>query len=286
MRVPLPPPPDPSSRGWRPAIVAKTHYGHGRPPVGILIGHRGQAYRVVRVEDVNPGNWSERAREQWLAEKMPDPWRRAPYRVVVKKADAGPDLMMTVEPWMYVDWHELPEHYAVCVACGDPAPCAGHTQAKQAEWEMERAEREMSVLPGCCPACHEPISTRQKVHTFPGANLLNPLGESDVRFHQRRQCRSGAQRYEEMWVQADPTRPRSLLTLRCEGFVTVHADGSGECHGRQDGSDCPTIYARHTGRAACYLMTHGCGLGCTPDDHPGTRLAPGLTDHGHRPKEG
>ena len=279
--IPTPRPGDgPNSAYWRPAIC-DTLYGKVRPPVDVLIGHRGKAYRVVRVEDVNPGNWHDRAREMWLAWKMPDPWTMAPFRVVVTAPEGGQDLAMTVQPWMHVTWHVLPEHYAVCVKCGDLSPCGGHAQVKAAEYEMSQAEAAMAVLPGCCPACTEPITSRQKYHEFPGENLLNPLAEPGVRFHQRRQCRHGAKRYEEMWVAADPRRERSLLTLKCDGTLVVHGDGTAECHGAPE---CPTVYARHRGYTACVAQTHGCPRDCDYKTHPGFRLAKGLTKHGTLPE--
>lgn len=267
-------------RDWRPAITEKSHYGR-KPPVGEVIGWDGSAYRVLRVDEVIPGDWSERSRQQWLDSRMPDPWTSAPFRVIVADhPKPGREKMMLVEPWHFPVWHVLPEHYAVCAVCGDLAPCRGHRETEVAKAASERVEKDMAVLPGFCPACNEPITSRQATHIFPGPNLLNPLAEDIVRYHARQKCRGGAVRYENLWVNADPARQRTLLTLRCEGTITVHGDGSAECHGAQD---CPHIYAQHRAMTACYLLSHGCGKGCSRENHPGTRLANGLTSEGFIP---
>lgn len=281
--------------GWIPAIHEGRYgsTGNRHPDVGWLIGVAHKVWRIVAVEPVDPGNWDDRARDEWIKWGMPDPWERAPFRVVVTDPDDEPDAWrkqdnhttITIQPWHYACWLVVPEHYAVCRHCGEPAPCRDLEQTVQAAVELAAAEKAMQVLDGCCPACQEPITARQKVHVFEGENLLNPLGAPDVRFHTRRQCHWSAAAYEEKWVKADPTRPRSLLTLACTGRVIVHGDGTGECHGAgEDG--CPSIYARHKRVSACYVQSHGCGQGCAQEGHPGTRLAKDLAPNGHRPVVG
>lgn len=240
---------------WRPAMNTRTF--HRQPEVGTLIGFRFQVWRVTGIEWLNPGDWSERARDEWMQSGMRDPWDRAPFRVLVTKPDGGKQHSMLVEPWHYISWLVVPEDYAVCRRCGEPAPCREYLQAKQSEREMAKAAEAMALPDGCCPACREPITTRQKTHRFPGPNLLNPLSRDDVEFHTRNRCRHGAADYEELWVAAAPTRERSLLTLRCSGHVVTHGDGTAECVGRQ-GEDCPNIYARHSVYSACWTQSHGC----------------------------
>lgn len=159
----------------------------------------------------------------------------------------------------------------LCSCCGHPFPCL---EADQQEWaanEMAKAEREMSLMPGCCPACGEPVTSRQRSITFGGPNVRNPLAEGPT-FHLRSKCRYSAAQYEEAWVNDEPGRVRSLLTLRCEGIVIVHGDGTAECFGA-DGSECPSVYARHRRHMACYIQSHGCGRDCSPVGHPGTHVA-------------
>lgn len=254
---------------WSPAM-STTRYER-RPPVGELIAYRREPWRVLSVEDVDQGAWSDDARDYWLLRGMPEPttWHHRPFNVVVESVPGGQMGDLKVGPRHSPTWHVLPEHYAVCVTCGELAPCLAHTAMLQAEAEMARIEKQMRLLPGCCPACQEPITSRQETVTFPGPNLLLPTGSPDPVFHLRRDCRGGAARYEEVWVNADPTRPRSLLTLRCKGLLVVHGDGSAECHGS---IDCPSVYAHHGHLTACYAQSHGCGRGCSPVGHPGCRV--------------
>lgn len=267
---------------WTPSIVERRIYAR-TPPVGELIGYQHRVWRVAEVVPLIPGDWSERARQAWLDAGMPEleTWRQRPIDIIVTPPDSDTHHGMQLEPW-HADrmWYVVPEHYAVCAHCGDPAPCRDLIDARQAKKEIAAAAKAMELPDGFCPACREPITHRQKAFRFPGENLLNPLGAPGVRFHQRRKCRGAAAAYEEKWVRADPTRQRSLLTLTCKGAVIVHQDGSAECHGAED---CPTIYAQHRSYAACYFQSHGCGRGCGVAGHPGARLRPGLTDTGALP---
>lgn len=256
-----------SDRWWSPAM-STSHYDR-RPPVGALIALDRKPWRVRTVEDIPADEWSDEHRDVWLRDGMPDPWRSRPFRVEVESPAGIEAGTATVGPRNHPTWHVLPEHYAVCVTCGELAPCREHTAMKQAEAEMARLEKQMRLMPGCCPACQEPITSRQQTVTFPGENLLLITGAPDPVFHLRQACRDGAARYEEMWVRADPTRPRSLLTLRCRGLLVVHHDGSAECHGAPD---CPSVYAHHGHLTACYAQSHGCGRGCSPVGHPGCRV--------------
>jgi hypothetical protein len=258
-----------SDRHWRPALVERSCYDR-RPPVDAVIGFRGKPYRVLAIDDVHPVNWTDEEREAWQQDGMPDPWSRAPFRVRVQPLPSGRPHGMRVGPQHYVTWHLLPEHYAVCVTCGEVAPCSELTGQRQAEREMVRFERLASILPGCCWACSEPITSRQKSLAFEGGNVWMPTAPSPL-FHDRQRCRSSAATYEEAWVAADPRRARSLLTLRCTGSVVVHHDGTGECLGAAE-SDCPDIRARHMRYNACYLLTHGCPRDCPRDGHPGATL--------------
>jgi hypothetical protein len=254
---------------WRPALIDRACYDR-RPPVGAVIGFRRKPYRVLAIDEVHPANWTDEERDAWQQEGMPDPWPRAPFRVRVQPMPAGRPSGMRVGPLHYVTWHLLPEHYAVCVSCGEVAPCVELSNQRKAEQAMDRLERLANVLPGCCWGCSEPVTARQKTHTFVGENVWMPTAPSPV-FHARQRCRSSAAAYEEAWVAADPRRHRSLLTLRCTGSVVVHQDGTAECFGAVE-SDCPDIRAHHRYIAACYAQSHGCPRGCTRQGHPGATL--------------
>lgn len=265
------------SREWKPAI-SECCYDR-QPPIGALIGVQHKVWRVTGIETQDPGDWNDRARDQWVRGGMKDPWHRAPFRVLAEPPSGGPQASMLVQPWRYPCWFIVPEHYAVCAVCAEPAPCADHLGQIQAMQEMTKLEEAMALPDGYCPACSEPITTRQKTHLFPGPNLLNPFGAAHVAFHARRSCRAGAARYEERWVAAEPGRERSLLTLKCTGRIVTHADGSAEC----DRADCPNIYAHHSHLVACYMRSAGCPrVECAGSQH-GCTPASGLRADGSRP---
>ena len=274
----------PHCHQWRPALTERVTYAH-TPPVGELIGADHRIWRVLSVERTNPGNWTDHDTEEWERTGRPDPetWARAPMRVTAIPAGNNDDdkdrrYGMTIGArYRITPWYVVPEHYAVCAECGEPSPCRDYEDALTARAEIARAAEALALPDGFCPACREPITSRQNAHRFPGGNLLNPFGSPVVRFHARRKCARAAAEYEEQWVAADPTRPRSLLTLRCAGSLIVHADGTAECHGADN---CPTVYARHSRTTACYLQSHGCGRQCPREGHPGVRLARGLTPGG------
>jgi hypothetical protein len=254
---------------WQPAVRGIVTHSR-RPEVGALIAFDRKAWHVVEVRERDPIDWSDRAREQWLSLRMPEAWEHRPYVAILRPASGGRSQHLGIEPWHYGWWENLPEHYAVCVSCGELAPCSEITAERSAKREMERFERLARVLPGCCWACSEPITHRQEARTFPGANVWMPTAGDSPRFHMRRACRDQAARYEEDWVQADPTRPRSRLTLRCAGTLVVHANGEAECFGAVD-SACPDIGARHGSMTACYAQSLGCPKGCAREGHPGAR---------------
>lgn len=237
--------------------MSRTH-GHGRPPVGVIIEKGSHAYRVLNIREPLDTSY----KFEVIAERLTG----------IEKGDHYSIRSNTIRPhWTYLD-----EHYTVCNQCGELPPCSG-TKAERA---LQKSVEAMALPDGNCPACKEPITRRQKKHVFPGPNLLNPFGAHTVQFHQRGQCAASAASYEELWVNAEPGRERSLLTLKCSGNITVHHDGTAECHGRNDGTDCPSVYAWHRGTSACYAMNHGCGKQCSPKGHPGIRLHPDLTPDG------
>lgn len=258
-----------TARDWRPALTERVCYDR-RPPVDGVIGFRGKPYRVLAIDEVHPSNWTDDERDAWQQAGMPDPWRLAPFRVRVLPLPGGEPHGMRVGPQHRVTWHLLPEHYAVCVSCGEVAPCSELTGQRQAEREMVRFERLAGILPGCCWGCTEPLTARQKTYTFEGENAWMPTAPAPV-FHARQACRSSAAAYEDAWVAADPNRPRSLLTLRCVGRVVVHHDGTAECFGAAE-SDCPNVLARHVSYTACYAQSHGCPRDCPREGHPGATL--------------
>ncbi len=243
-----------------------------RPHVGELIAFEYAAWRVIHcdVDDLRDGE------EKILKGIVPSYRDQAqPYRLALRR-EMGPaherensaqDIAFRIPARYFRGW-DLYEtgRVPLCSCCSNPWPCRNLINETAAAAEARKLEHELKLLPGCCPACQEPITARQHTIEFPGEYVRNPLGPVDVQFHLRRACRQEAARYEEAWVAADPTRPRSLLTLRCAGHVVTCADGYSECFGADD-SDCPSIHARHRSYSACYTQTRGCGRQCGGTRH-------------------
>jgi hypothetical protein len=254
---------------WEPAVRgAVTHTR--RPEAGMLIAFDRKPWRVVEVKDKAPVDWSDEVRDYWQQCRMPDPWELRPYNVLVTTVSGGKVHHLSILPWHQGWWAQLPEHYAVCVSCGELAPCMEITAERNAKEQMRRFELLANVLPGCCWGCAEPITSRQKAHWFPGPNVWMPTAPDGVRIHERAACHFPAERYENDWVAADPSRPRSLLTLTCKGTRVTHHDGTSECFGADD-SECPDLRARHAVSTACYAQSHGCPRECPREGHPGIR---------------
>lgn len=263
---------------WHPmGVDNRSRYGSGRrPEVGQVVAYDRRAWEVTHVSDAEPEP-DEVAR---LNAYVP-PWRERmqPYRVSLRRVHGAKHerennvgdiaLRVRVGGWAFPTY--LNGRVPLCSCHGEPWPCIEADQQAQAEKELKRAEKVLKLLPGCCPACEEPVTARQQAITFGGPNVRNPLAEGPT-FHLRRKCYRAAADYEELWVADEPGRKRSLLTLRCAGTVIVHGDGSAECYGADD-SDCPSVYAQHRGYTACYVQSHGCGRGCSTHGHPGTRIA-------------
>ena len=251
---------------WRP-----DHTSHGRgkrPSEGDVVAYARAAWQVIHVDPCDLKDGEEETLRHLV---QPHRDQAMPYRVALRRLhgpknereNSARDIALRVRANAY---NPLPVYadgrVPLCSCCSHPWPCRVADELAEARRGSERMEREMARLPGCCPACQEPITNRQHAIGFPGPYLRNPLSEPGPRFHLRLKCFGEAARYENDWVAADRARPRSLLTLQCAGSLIVHGDGSAECFGA-DGSDCPTVYARHRAMSACYFQSHGCGRGCS-----------------------
>lgn len=257
---------------WHPEGTGRRSARAGRPKVGDVVAWNRAAWEITHLIDAEPT-----AEEAERITRYLERYRHelAPYRLTLHRLH-GPaskhendrqDMGLRVAP-RYGGGH-LPIYpngrVPLCSCHGHPWPCREADEQEQAEKELKAAERELARMPGVCPACDEPVTSRQKSITFGGPNVRNPLTVGPT-YHLRRRCRHGAADYEEAWVNAEPGRLRSLLTLRCAGSIIVHGDGSAECFGADD-SDCPSVYASHRSYSACYLQSHGCGRGCGRHSH-------------------
>lgn len=87
----------------------------------------------------------------------------------------------------------LREHYGLCVHCDELLPCR---EVMAERWAQENAKRMSRYeTPGMCPACLQPVTTRQKSETLP--NVVVPLGPP-VTFHAgRKGCAHSLRKYRE-----------------------------------------------------------------------------------------
>ncbi len=208
---------------------------HMLEPGNLIVWDR-KPYRVLQLDERDPNDWPEKYTARWLEHGCPDPvtWSERPLMLVVRhepEPDAKPvHLLARGGHW----WTRLPEHYAICRLCGELPPCRDvHTDAVMAV-ATQKMEGIMAILPGCCHACREPATKRQKTITFEGANLIRPdLPDGSVVFHLRESCRYAAESYDKRWAAAEPGRRGKL---HCEGRVRHHYDGTAEC---TEGAQCP-----------------------------------------------
>jgi hypothetical protein len=126
---------------------------HGGPgiEVGMIVALDYQAWRVTYVELEDPDTVQVRA---------------------VKADGSDPREGVMTAPVRHY-WDVLPEHYSVCVHCGDVQPCREQEAERISGLEVKRAER--FEFAGFCPACLEPVTARQQSVTFE-ENTAVPLG--------------------------------------------------------------------------------------------------------------
>lgn len=258
---------------WHPVGVDSVYRSsRGRPEVGEVVAWDHRAWTVEHVQDAVATDEETEYLSHYVESYR---LRAAPYRVSLRRLHGDP------HPWEREKHDGLlalrcgarspgfPVYSGgrvpLCSCHSHPWPCLDQLQEQEAAEAAKRMAAELARMPGTCPSCGEVVTSRQQSITFGGPNVKNPLAEGPT-YHLRRKCVGGARAYEELWVADEPGRPRSLLTLRCEGHLTVHADGSAECHGADE--DCPSIYASHRSYAACYAMSHGCPrLECAGSRH-------------------
>ncbi|MFJ8541743.1 hypothetical protein ACIRFH_06910 [Streptomyces sp. NPDC093586] len=100
------------------------------------------------------------------------------------------------------DWQVLPEHYAVCRACGELPPChhGEYRWEGGPRWPENSGGIPLIVPEGCCMGCAEPIRPRGRTVRFPGPNLWYPdLEENTAVFHARAACADQVDCYRMQW---------------------------------------------------------------------------------------
>jgi hypothetical protein len=146
-------------------------------------------------------------------------------------------------------WLPLAEPYPACVDCACLLPCPCNERDKEVDAAATELDRLGGIMPGCCWACNEPVTSRHASIVFDEENLLRP-GGGPVVFHTSLSlkahtgtCLGQAIDYERRWVQAAPGRPHRLT---CPGHLFLHRDRS-EC---TEGQNCPGDSADHYPRSS------------------------------------
>jgi hypothetical protein len=239
----------------------------------VIAGRR--PFRIDRVAELPSEKWPEEFVSVWLDRGMPDAeeWRDRPMRVTGfwEGPDADTRGHGTTAPASHM-WDVLPEHYAVCHKCFELPPCRHVHNERVMQRATARMTEDMSILPGTCHGCREPITKRQKSFTFPGANLIRPdLGDHSAIFHTRSKCYGALTAYDKRWAAAEPDRTRLFF---CEGARTIHHTGDVDC-------DNPQCLAKGDLKD---LVDHRCSIWHRPGT-PG-RLYDAMRDFGRNPGEG
>lgn len=272
----------------------------GPPTAGALVAANHAVWRITKVTD-QPLNDNER--QTWLDLGMPDvdTWTRRPYTAELEwVAGAAPADDDGTRPYLgsitvrTVHYHQHRWHtyaasgrWPMCSCCGEPTPCRAELEDREVSRGLNEVEKHARKRPGHCWSCNEEITSRQKTVTYAGDNIDLP-GAPSPRFHIRGKCGAWARAYEWRWIAEDPRRERILTWPKCGGILTVHADGSSECHGgtgplgrdHATQADCRGHETHDHGTVrSCFVgdawMEHpdqmpGCPRGCTRAAHRGT----------------
>lgn len=198
---------------------------------GVLIIYDRKPWRVLEVTERPDDLWGARLEERWRWaveswERNPQgerperaTWRARPFAIALV-----PDRQPNAKPVHLAApgdhrWDVLPEHYSICIACGELPPCR-HAEADwEATQQMARASVLMDIPVGACLGCGEAITGRQKAQRYPGPNLWRPdLSDGSAVFHARQECVGDADRYAEQWRARGGQNPEpSLFTDQPDG---------------------------------------------------------------------
>ena len=103
------------------------------------------------------------------------------------------DKHLRWSPYARVPRYPQADHLPVCGDCGGPWPCRELHVRREMARDLDRATR--YELAGVCPACGEPVTTRQTRQTW-RVNLYAFDRDQPVTFHLRRQCVQEAMDYD------------------------------------------------------------------------------------------
>jgi hypothetical protein len=191
---------------------------------GVIVVWERQPWQIVSVDERPDDLWGDKYEDEfahhlkvWESRKLGDKperhtWRGRPIAVqIVPVADLKAEPIHLLAPGHH-QWDVLPEHYAVCVACGDLPPCRHELAEQEGDLIAARADVLMDIPPGHCLGCGEYVTTRQQAARFPGPNLWRPdMPEHSAVFHARQECAGEVERYRRQWEARGNTSPQPSL---------------------------------------------------------------------------
>ncbi|MGV9559018.1 hypothetical protein [Streptomyces sp. NPDC003522] len=204
---------------------------HMRLRAGSIVVLDRQAWRILEINSYTGDRWPDIYEKAWrdhvelwwhaneLRRANNQPGKPAPERtefykrpvVLVLRNENLP--RSTPKHWCAPashDWQVLPEHYAVCRACGELPPCRHGEYRWEGgpRWPEQNGGIPLMVPEGCCMGCAEPIRPRVRTVRFPGPNLwYPPLGEDTAVFHARTACADQVDCYRMQWQTEYNPRP-------------------------------------------------------------------------------
>lgn len=191
---------------------------------GVLVIWDRQPHRVVELAERPLDLWGDKHEMRYAA--AVEAWDRYPRGDRPEKATwdgrpyvfaLQPDGKPHEEPIHLIgpantSWDVLPEHYAICSACGELPPCRDELNEREADQQAAKADVVMDIPPGHCLGCGEYITTRQNAARFPGPNLWRPdLPENSAVFHARQECSGEVDRYRRQWEARGNNDPQPAL---------------------------------------------------------------------------
>ncbi|MFJ5778561.1 hypothetical protein [Streptomyces sp. NPDC093094] len=216
---------------------------HMRLRAGSIVVLDRQAWRILEINsyagdrwpDIYEKAWRDHVELWWHANELrrandqgvkPAPERAEFYKrpvILVLRNENLP--RSTPKHWCAPashDWQVLPEHYAVCRACGELPPCRHGEYRWEGgpRWPEQNGGIPLMVPEGCCMGCAEPIRPRVRTVRFPGPNLwYPPLGEDTAVFHARAACADQVDCYRMQWQTEYSPRPAAhSAALAFPGF--------------------------------------------------------------------
>jgi hypothetical protein len=193
---------------------------------GVLVVYDRQPWRVVEITERPLDLWDDEYEkrfadaveswERWGRGDRPEKatWISRPMAIVLQPDGKPHEKPIHLIGPYHHRWDVLPEHYAICSACGELPPCRHELAEREADQQAARADVLMDIPPGHCLGCGEYVTPRQNAARFPGPNLWRPdLPEHSAVFHARQECAGEVDRYRRQWEARGNTEQQTVLPL-------------------------------------------------------------------------